>query len=148
MSMSAVPQTTASNCARTLLDLTLAPVEQDTLCIRDDFAEVLFTTDPLYNRDLIKMLSYPILFMLSIPLRWQTIKLFLRYLIYLKCHIISFLFTENNECNSGTHTCEHTCTNTRGSYVCSCNAGYTLSDNGFSCISTLKHDLYYLIFYL
>ncbi len=44
----------------------------------------IYTTDPLYNRDLIKMLSYPTLFMLSIPLRWQTIKLFLRYMIVFK----------------------------------------------------------------
>ena len=36
-----------------------------------------------------------------------------------------------NECSSNKGGCAHTCTNTIGSYYCSCNAGYVLS--GKSC---------------
>ena len=39
-----------------------------------------------------------------------------------------------NECAENDHLCEGTCTNTVGSYRCSCSAGYTLSNNGFSCV--------------
>ena len=39
------------------------------------------------------------------------------------------------------HLCEHVCTNTDGSYVCSCNSGFFLAINGFSCTSmyTARH---------
>jgi len=32
-----------------------------------------------------------------------------------------------NECLQPNPPCEHTCTNTQGSYVCSCDPGYTLN---------------------
>ena len=52
------------------------------------------------------------------------------YILHL--HDLKF-YSEIHECNDGTHLCEHICTNTAGSYRCSCNSGYTLSNNGFSC---------------
>ena len=36
-----------------------------------------------------------------------------------------------DECTEGP--CNHTCTNTDGSFTCSCNNGYELDDNGRSC---------------
>ena len=36
-------------------------------------------------------------------------------------------YIEINECNQGNGGCEHTCTNTAGSFYCSCNTGYQLS---------------------
>ena len=36
-----------------------------------------------------------------------------------------------NECTEGP--CDHYCTNTDGSFTCSCNNGYELDDNGRSC---------------
>ena len=36
-------------------------------------------------------------------------------------------------CNQGNGGCEHTCTNTIGSYYCACNTGYQLSNNGKHC---------------
>ena len=36
-----------------------------------------------------------------------------------------------NECTSSP--CDHTCTNTAGSYECSCNSGYELGSDGLSC---------------
>ena len=38
-----------------------------------------------------------------------------------------------NECNSVTPVCGQICTNTEGSYECSCNTGYVLNNNGISC---------------
>ena len=38
-----------------------------------------------------------------------------------------------NECNQSNHSCLHRCVNTIGSYVCSCDAGHTLSDDGRTC---------------
>ncbi|CAH3024316.1 unnamed protein product [Porites evermanni] len=39
-----------------------------------------------------------------------------------------------NECANGSiHNCAQQCTNTPGSFVCSCNAGFTLNSNKYSC---------------
>ena len=38
-----------------------------------------------------------------------------------------------DECVAGTHQCEHNCTNTVGSYTCSCRDGYSLSADGRRC---------------
>ena len=39
-----------------------------------------------------------------------------------------------NECSRNTSGCNQTCANTVGSYYCSCNSGYNLSDNDHDCI--------------
>jgi hypothetical protein len=38
-----------------------------------------------------------------------------------------------DECSSGIDLCEYNCTNSIGSYVCSCDAGYRLNADGFQC---------------
>ena len=38
-----------------------------------------------------------------------------------------------NECNTGNGGCEHNCTNTIGSFTCSCDTGYQLDENGLNC---------------
>ena len=38
-----------------------------------------------------------------------------------------------NECDEGTSDCEHECTNTEGSYRCSCVRGYTLNVDNATC---------------
>lgn len=37
------------------------------------------------------------------------------------------LFKDINECNDGINRCEHSCSNTIGSYNCSCLPGYMLN---------------------
>ena len=37
------------------------------------------------------------------------------------------IIVDINECNVNNGGCEHTCTNTVGSYNCSCNTGYQLN---------------------
>jgi hypothetical protein len=49
-----------------------------------------------------------------------------------------FVFAADiHECNESLHLCEQVCTNTESSYECSCNPGYTLSINRFSCNSEI-----------
>ncbi|XP_052081717.1 uncharacterized protein LOC127719541 isoform X3 [Mytilus californianus] len=38
-----------------------------------------------------------------------------------------------NECQLGTHTCQQLCTNTFGSFTCSCRTGYTLNSDLITC---------------
>jgi len=40
-----------------------------------------------------------------------------------------------NECN-GDHECDQVCTNTDGSFVCSCDDGYLLKADGRTCKGT------------
>ena len=50
--------------------------------------------------------------------------------------IVSFLLQNNtdiDECDISNGGCEHNCTNTIGSFVCSCNNGYNLTENGLDC---------------
>ena len=47
------------------------------------------------------------------------------------------LFVDVNECSTGNGGCGHTCTNTIGSYYCSCDPGYRLGDNRLRCHSEL-----------
>ena len=39
-----------------------------------------------------------------------------------------------NECSTNNGGCAHTCTNTIGSYACSCNTGFTLDFDNHGCI--------------
>ena len=44
-------------------------------------------------------------------------------------HNIVTLCIDINECETSGHNCSQTCTNTPGSYTCSCRTGY--KDNGY-----------------
>ena len=41
-----------------------------------------------------------------------------------------------DECVESTSGCTHICTNTHGSYSCSCNPGYRLASDRHSCVDT------------
>ena len=43
------------------------------------------------------------------------------------------LYIDINECAQGTDLCEQDCHNVPGSYLCSCNSGYTLNSDGHTC---------------
>ena len=38
-----------------------------------------------------------------------------------------------NECDTANGGCEHNCTNTIGSFICSCDTEYELDENGLNC---------------
>ena len=42
-------------------------------------------------------------------------------------------FPDINECATSNGNCTQVCTNTVGSYYCSCMTGYTLNSNGQAC---------------
>ena len=42
-------------------------------------------------------------------------------------------FLDINECCPSSNVCEHACTNTPGSFYCTCKMGYYLLDNKHSC---------------
>ena len=44
-----------------------------------------------------------------------------------------FIFPDVDECKSGTAQCTQICTKTSDSYECSCNEGYELDEDGFTC---------------
>ena len=52
-------------------------------------------------------------------------------LLMLLCFIVLSGCIDINECTSSP--CDHTCTNTAGSFVCSCDDGYVLDSDGLSC---------------
>ena len=39
-----------------------------------------------------------------------------------------------DECNTANGGCDHNCTNTVGSFICSCDTGYQLDESGLNCI--------------
>ena len=43
-----------------------------------------------------------------------------------------------NECEEQTDRCAQNCINSAGSYSCTCNSGYRLQSNGFSCNGKFK----------
>ena len=49
------------------------------------------------------------------------------------------LFADINECLTSNGGCYHICSNTLGSYQCSCHHGYQLHGNKHSCISEYWH---------
>ena len=42
-------------------------------------------------------------------------------------------FVDVDECANGTDGCAQTCTNSEGSYTCSCDSGYTLLTDNLNC---------------
>lgn len=53
------------------------------------------------------------------------------------CTIMLFMtFADINECATYNGACDHFCTNTDGSYTCSCSSGYQLESDGHNCTGT------------
>ena len=49
------------------------------------------------------------------------------------CYLMIVDFADIDECERGEHNCNQTCSNTLGSFECSCTAGYTLQGDGATC---------------
>ena len=50
-----------------------------------------------------------------------------------KSYFVIKTFSDVNECQASNGGCEQLCTNTDGSFQCSCRTGYSLSSDGLSC---------------
>ena len=58
------------------------------------------------------------------------------WLIVTVCVVYYIITTDTldiNECNTNNGGCSHSCTNTEGSYYCSCDEGYVLDANDHAC---------------
>ena len=51
-----------------------------------------------------------------------------------------------DECSKGSHNCDQICTNTDGSFTCSCEPGFKLSTDRKSCIG--MYYIYYTLVYI
>ena len=47
--------------------------------------------------------------------------------------VCSKIFLDANECNTNNGNCQQICSNTVGSYNCSCNKGYVLDEDKHGC---------------
>ena len=60
------------------------------------------------------------------------------------CHVLGYplfddiIATDIDECAEYNDDCEHNCTNTNGSYYCTCDENYTLDEDGRNCT---KHTI-------
>ena len=52
-------------------------------------------------------------------------------IVILIANTYACILSDTDEC--AKTPCDHTCTNTDGSFTCSCNNGYELDENGRSC---------------
>ena len=81
-----------------------------------------------------------VLVSLAIDLLMMTIhamvQLIIVYCIGICINYIIILLIDINECSEATDDCAHNCTNTNGSYTCSCNTGYHLDNDRHSCYGT------------
>jgi len=48
--------------------------------------------------------------------------------------MLQIMLTEINECLNNNGHCDHNCTNTPGSYYCTCNTGYQLHSDKHKCL--------------
>ena len=44
-----------------------------------------------------------------------------------------------DECSDKTDGCSQMCTNTNGSFICGCNTGFQLNNDGITCNGMQKH---------
>lgn len=56
-----------------------------------------------------------------------------RYLIFNPYKKNYYFFLDVNECEHIPSPCQFSCTNTEGSFVCSCSPGYVLNPDGVTC---------------
>ena len=51
------------------------------------------------------------------------------------------MHTDVNECATNNEGCDHVCTNSVGSFQCSCNSGYSLAADGTTCVDIDECEL-------
>ena len=59
--------------------------------------------------------------------------------------IANCLFSDIDECTLGYHNCEHNCRNTPGGFLCSCQDGFYLDADQYSCQGKCQMPLLVLI---
>ena len=58
----------------------------------------------------------------------------------------SMICSDVNECNTANGGCNQICTNTIGSFLCSCNTGYELDSDQRTCVGEfMAHTLFSIL---
>ena len=60
------------------------------------------------------------------------------HILYMSFRKDYIFHSDVNECSTNNGGCQHTCTNTLGSFRCTCRSGYRLHSNGRNCIGELR----------
>ena len=55
-------------------------------------------------------------------------------------YLLSIVCTDINECATNNGNCAQNCSNTVGSYLCSCGVGYIINANNRTCTGELSVD--------
>ena len=56
------------------------------------------------------------------------------FLSFICVNLLPPICADFNECEDGSHRCEHDCMNTVGSYTCFCSDSHTNADDGINCL--------------
>ena len=59
--------------------------------------------------------------------------MFAELVIILRLYSCFLFATDNDECITNNSNCDHVCSNTIGSFNCSCDSGFSLHSNGATC---------------
>ena len=62
--------------------------------------------------------------------------------IWLTYYSLCGLFPDIDECQTGEHNCNQTCSNRVGSFECGCMPGYSLQDDNVTCTGECMHLCY------
>ena len=62
---------------------------------------------------------------------------YIQFYHYYFRYVYIFLLTDIDECATDQNNCTHNCSDTIGSYICSCTQGYALAADGFHCDGNL-----------
>ena len=57
---------------------------------------------------------------------------------------IMYINIDINECLNYNGACGQICTNTNGSYTCSCNSGFQIKNDGHNCTGIIIFNVYYV----
>ena len=60
-------------------------------------------------------------------------KIWWTFCTYISRHVLIIFHSDIDECERGTDGCDHNCTNTDGSYYCTCMDGYELESDNHTC---------------
>ena len=82
-----------------------------------------------------------------VDIHWAVMDLtaMVSYLYIQKDCSMKSLLSDINECDEGISGCNQTCTNTNGSYICSCYNGYVLDADDHSCNGKVIVHITYVI---
>ena len=62
------------------------------------------------------------------------------YITYIN-KLCNTILTDIDECKTSNGGCDHICTNTNGSYQCSCHDGYSLAEDNSHCVGMQYNEL-------